>query len=94
MVLVVVYSAVCLLGLPANCLTAWLTLLQVLQRNVLAVYLFCLSLCFCSQAAACLLQPPRDVGSINGTYCKRKGLVILTLKMQKQTDRQTPAQPL
>lgn len=45
MVLVVVYSAVCLLGLPANCLTAWLTLLQVLQRNVLAVYLFCLSVC-------------------------------------------------
>ncbi|XP_005068292.1 probable G-protein coupled receptor 132 [Mesocricetus auratus] len=44
-VLVVVYSAVCMLGLPANCLTAWLTLLQVLQRNVLAVYLFCLSLC-------------------------------------------------
>ncbi|OBS65046.1 hypothetical protein A6R68_06415 [Neotoma lepida] len=44
-VLVVVYSAVCILGLPANCLTAWLTLLQVLQRNVLAVYLFCLSLC-------------------------------------------------
>ncbi|XP_075804237.1 putative G-protein coupled receptor 132 [Microtus pennsylvanicus] len=44
-VLVVVYSAVCMLGLPANCLTAWLTLLQVLQRNVVAVYLFCLSLC-------------------------------------------------
>ncbi|KAL1764873.1 putative G-protein coupled receptor 132, partial [Sigmodon hispidus] len=44
-VLVVVYSAVCMLGLPANCLTAWLTLLQVLQRNVLAVYLFCLSVC-------------------------------------------------
>ncbi|GAB1297845.1 Probable G-protein coupled receptor 132 [Apodemus speciosus] len=44
-VLVVVYSAVCILGLPANCLTAWLTLLQVLRRNVLAVYLFCLSLC-------------------------------------------------
>ncbi|XP_051008308.1 probable G-protein coupled receptor 132 [Acomys russatus] len=43
--LVVVYSAVCMLGLPANCLTAWLTLLQALQRNVLAVYLFCLSLC-------------------------------------------------
>lgn len=44
-VLVVVYSAVCILGLPANCLTAWLTLLQVLKRNVLAIYLFCLSLC-------------------------------------------------
>lgn len=44
-VLVAVYSVVCMLGLPANCLTAWLTLLQVLQRNVLAVYLFCLSLC-------------------------------------------------
>ncbi|CAH6853904.1 probable G-protein coupled receptor 132 [Phodopus roborovskii] len=43
--LVAVYSTVFMLGLPANCLTAWLTLLQVLQRNVLAVYLFCLSLC-------------------------------------------------
>ncbi|XP_047390549.1 probable G-protein coupled receptor 132 [Sciurus carolinensis] len=45
MVLVVVYSMVCALGLPANCLTAWLTLLQALQGNVLAVYLFCLALC-------------------------------------------------
>ncbi|XP_058511250.1 probable G-protein coupled receptor 132 [Ochotona princeps] len=43
--LVLVYSAVCALGLPANCLTAWLTLLQVLQGNVLAVYLLCLALC-------------------------------------------------
>ncbi|XP_008704310.2 probable G-protein coupled receptor 132 isoform X2 [Ursus maritimus] len=43
--LVVVYSLVCVLGLPANCLTAWLALLQVLQGNVLAVYLFCLALC-------------------------------------------------
>ncbi|XP_004645469.2 probable G-protein coupled receptor 132 [Octodon degus] len=43
--LLVVYSVVCALGLPANCLTAWLTLLQVLQGNVLAVYLFCLALC-------------------------------------------------
>ncbi|XP_020027610.1 probable G-protein coupled receptor 132 isoform X2 [Castor canadensis] len=44
-ILVVVYSVVCTLGLPANCLTAWLTLLQALQGNVLSVYLFCLSLC-------------------------------------------------
>ncbi|XP_021566744.1 probable G-protein coupled receptor 132 [Carlito syrichta] len=44
-VLVVVYSAVCTLGLPANCLTAWLALRQVRQGNVLAVYLFCLALC-------------------------------------------------
>lgn len=43
--LLVVYSMVCALGLPANCLTAWLTLLQALQGNVLAVYLFCLALC-------------------------------------------------
>ncbi|XP_036904124.1 probable G-protein coupled receptor 132 [Sturnira hondurensis] len=43
--LVVVYSAVCVLGLPANCLTARLTLLQALQGSVLAVYLFCLALC-------------------------------------------------
>ncbi|XP_004836895.1 probable G-protein coupled receptor 132 [Heterocephalus glaber] len=45
MTLLVVYSVVCALGLPANCLTAWLTLLQALQGNVLAVYLFCLALC-------------------------------------------------
>lgn len=43
--LVVVYSAVCVLGLPANCLTAGLTLRQALQGSVLAVYLFCLALC-------------------------------------------------
>ncbi|KAM5340214.1 putative G-protein coupled receptor 132 isoform 2-T2 [Glossophaga mutica] len=43
--LVAVYSAVCALGLPANCLTAGLTLLQALQGSVLAVYLFCLALC-------------------------------------------------
>ncbi|KFO22309.1 probable G-protein coupled receptor 132 [Fukomys damarensis] len=43
--LLVVYSVVCVLGLPANCLTAWLTLLQAIQGNVLAVYLFCLALC-------------------------------------------------
>lgn len=43
--LLVVYSAVCALGLPANCLTACLTLLQALQGNVLAVYLFCLAFC-------------------------------------------------
>lgn len=45
MYLVVVYSAVCVLGLPANCLTAGLTLLQALRGSVLAVYLFCLALC-------------------------------------------------
>ncbi|XP_032480141.1 probable G-protein coupled receptor 132 [Phocoena sinus] len=43
--LVTVYSTVCVLGLPANCLTAWLTLLQARQGHVLAVYLFCLALC-------------------------------------------------
>ncbi|XP_015976987.2 probable G-protein coupled receptor 132 isoform X2 [Rousettus aegyptiacus] len=42
---VAVYCSVFALGLPANCLTAWLTLLQALQGNVLAVYLFCLALC-------------------------------------------------
>lgn len=43
--LVTVYSGVCVLGLPANGLTAWLTLLQARQGHVLAVYLFCLALC-------------------------------------------------
>ncbi|XP_037357766.1 probable G-protein coupled receptor 132 [Talpa occidentalis] len=44
-ILMVLYSSVCTLALPANCVTAWLTLLQALQGNVLAIYLFCLALC-------------------------------------------------
>uniref|UniRef100_A0A8C7AQ57 G-protein coupled receptors family 1 profile domain-containing protein n=1 Tax=Neovison vison TaxID=452646 RepID=A0A8C7AQ57_NEOVI len=43
--LVSVYSAVFAVGLPANCVTAGLTLLQALRGNVLAVYLFGLALC-------------------------------------------------
>ncbi|KAM4853799.1 putative G-protein coupled receptor 132 [Thomomys bottae] len=43
--LVVAYSLACALGLPANCLTAGLTLPQVLQGSVLSVYLLCLALC-------------------------------------------------
>uniref|UniRef100_A0A673V1Q1 G protein-coupled receptor 132 n=1 Tax=Suricata suricatta TaxID=37032 RepID=A0A673V1Q1_SURSU len=43
--LVVAYSSVCALSLPANCLTAWVTLLRARRGNVLAVYLFCLALC-------------------------------------------------
>ncbi|XP_028929260.1 probable G-protein coupled receptor 132 [Ornithorhynchus anatinus] len=42
---IVVYSAVCALGFPANCLTLYLTSKRVKQGNVLAVYLFFLSLC-------------------------------------------------
>ncbi|XP_053553225.1 probable G-protein coupled receptor 132 isoform X2 [Bombina bombina] len=37
------YSFVFVLGLPANILTLWLTLLQIYRKNVLAVYLFSLS---------------------------------------------------
>ncbi|XP_036608903.1 probable G-protein coupled receptor 132 [Trichosurus vulpecula] len=43
--LTVMYSSVCVLGLPMNCLTAWFSFLQVLQGNVLAIYLFCLAIC-------------------------------------------------
>lgn len=43
--LVATYSIVFALGLPANVLTAWLTFLQIRRKNVLAVYLFSLSLC-------------------------------------------------
>ncbi|XP_069494296.1 probable G-protein coupled receptor 132 [Ambystoma mexicanum] len=43
--LVATYSVIFAIGLPANLLTAWLTLLQVQKKNVLAVYLFSLSLC-------------------------------------------------
>ncbi|XP_029453954.1 probable G-protein coupled receptor 132 [Rhinatrema bivittatum] len=41
---VAIYSIVFALGLPANCLTAWLTLLNIRRHNVLSVYLFSLSL--------------------------------------------------
>uniref|UniRef100_A0A8D0H242 G-protein coupled receptors family 1 profile domain-containing protein n=1 Tax=Sphenodon punctatus TaxID=8508 RepID=A0A8D0H242_SPHPU len=43
--LVAVYSTVFALGLPANCLTVFLTWVQIRKKNVLAVYLFSLSFC-------------------------------------------------
>ncbi|XP_028252694.1 probable G-protein coupled receptor 132 [Parambassis ranga] len=43
--LVLLYSAVLVVGLPANLLTVFLTLLQVRKKNVLGVYLWALSLC-------------------------------------------------
>lgn len=43
--LTVMYSSVCILGLPMNFFTAWFSFLLVLQRNVLAIYLFCLAIC-------------------------------------------------
>ncbi|KAM8921008.1 putative G-protein coupled receptor 132 [Pelodytes ibericus] len=41
---VVMYSIILIVGLPANLLTAVLTLIQIRRKNVLAVYLFSLSL--------------------------------------------------
>ncbi|OCT64913.1 probable G-protein coupled receptor 132 [Xenopus laevis] len=38
------YSVVLVIGFPANILTLWLTILQIRRKNVLAVYLFSLSL--------------------------------------------------
>ncbi|XP_069581182.1 probable G-protein coupled receptor 132 [Brachyistius frenatus] len=43
--LVLLYSAVLVVGLPANLLTVFLTWLQVRRKNVLGVYLWGLSLC-------------------------------------------------
>ncbi|KAK0143996.1 putative G-protein coupled receptor 132 [Merluccius polli] len=43
--LVILYSVVALVGVPANILTAWLTWGQVLRKNVLGVYLWSLSVC-------------------------------------------------
>ncbi|XP_068938455.1 probable G-protein coupled receptor 132 isoform X2 [Petaurus breviceps papuanus] len=43
--LTVMYSSVCMLGLPMNCFTAWFSFLQVLEGNVLAIYLFFLAIC-------------------------------------------------
>lgn len=43
--LVLLYSTVFVVGLPANLLTVYLTWLQVRRRNVLGVFLWSLSLC-------------------------------------------------
>ncbi|XP_067098244.1 probable G-protein coupled receptor 132b [Osmerus mordax] len=43
--LVVLYSLVLIIGLPANMATIYLTWLQVRRKNVLGVYLWSLSLC-------------------------------------------------
>ncbi|XP_069371061.1 probable G-protein coupled receptor 132b [Paralichthys olivaceus] len=43
--LVLLYSVVLVVGLPANLLTLYLTWLQVCRKNVLGVYLWSLSLC-------------------------------------------------
>ncbi|XP_026084975.1 probable G-protein coupled receptor 132 [Carassius auratus] len=43
--LVVLYSTVLTLGLPANLITVFLTFLEVCQKNVLGIYLFSLSVC-------------------------------------------------
>ncbi|KAG8011575.1 hypothetical protein GBF38_006489 [Nibea albiflora] len=45
MPLVLLYSAVLAVGLPANLLTVYLTWLQVRRKNVLGVYLWSMSLC-------------------------------------------------
>lgn len=43
--LVVIYSIVFAIGLPTNCLTIFLTFVQIRRKNILAIYLFGLSLC-------------------------------------------------
>lgn len=43
--LVLLYSVVLVVGLPANLLTVYLTWLQVHRKNVLGIYLWSLSLC-------------------------------------------------
>ncbi|XP_064279184.1 probable G-protein coupled receptor 132 isoform X1 [Passer domesticus] len=43
--LVVVYSIVSTIGLPANCLTSVLTFVQIRRKKVVAIYIFSLSLC-------------------------------------------------
>ncbi|CAI5764675.1 probable G-protein coupled receptor 132 [Podarcis lilfordi] len=43
--LVAVYSTVFIIGIPTNCLTAFLTLVQIRKGTIAAIYLFGLSLC-------------------------------------------------
>ncbi|XP_048805403.1 probable G-protein coupled receptor 132 [Lagopus muta] len=43
--LIAVYSIVFAIGLPANCLTSLLALVQIRRNNAIAIYIFSLSLC-------------------------------------------------
>ncbi|XP_063080349.1 probable G-protein coupled receptor 132 [Engraulis encrasicolus] len=43
--LVLLYSLMFIVGVPANLVTVWMTLVQVRRKNVLGVYLFSLSVC-------------------------------------------------
>ncbi|KAL2082253.1 hypothetical protein ACEWY4_022071 [Coilia grayii] len=78
--LVALYSAVLVVGLPANLATVYLTFLQVRRKNVLGIYLLSLSLCDLTY----LLTLPLWAAYVNGGHrwpfgslaCKVTGYVF------------------
>ncbi|KAM4690495.1 putative G-protein coupled receptor 132 [Rhinophrynus dorsalis] len=78
--LIAMYSVVLIIGLPANLLTAWLTLLQIWRKNVLAVYLFGLSvteLMYLATLPLWILYVNKDHEWIWGpTACKITGYIF------------------
>ncbi|XP_072552467.1 probable G-protein coupled receptor 132b [Salminus brasiliensis] len=80
--LVVLYSVVLFVGLPANLATVYLTLLQVWRKNVLGIYLLSLSVCDFTY----LLTLPMWAIYVNGGHrwlwsslaCKVTGYVFFT----------------
>ncbi|XP_015206411.2 probable G-protein coupled receptor 132 [Lepisosteus oculatus] len=78
--LVILYSAVVIIGLPANLATVYLTFLQVLRKNVLGIYLLSLSLCdlmyLCTLPLWTIYVTTGHVWHWNSMACKVTGYVF------------------
>lgn len=78
--LVLLYSAVLAVGLPANLLTVYLTFLQVMRKNVLGVYLLSLSVCdltyLCTLPLWAIYVSSGHVWPWSSAVCKLTGYIF------------------
>ncbi|XP_054828208.1 probable G-protein coupled receptor 132 [Eublepharis macularius] len=78
--LVGVYSVVFAVGLPANCITTFLTIIQIHRGNIVAIYLFGLSLCemmYLSTLPLWIIYTQNDhKWTMGPTSCKMTGYIF------------------
>lgn len=78
--LVLLYSAVFVVGVPANVLTVYLTSLQVMRKNVLGVYLLSLSVCdltyLCTLPLWAIYVSSGHVWPWSSVVCKLTGYIF------------------
>ncbi|KAM4898142.1 putative G-protein coupled receptor 132 [Sylvia borin] len=78
--LVAVYSIVFAIGLPANCLTSLLTFVQIQRNNIVAIYIFSLSLCdlmYLSTLPLWIIYVQnRHQWTMDDIYCKITGFIF------------------